>query len=109
MNGFALQDLLPHIEQNLADQSQGLRRATLRLLLVFEQPRTRSEDDMTAAGPSDVLARMLRIDSAVLTLDSGHAAAAGIESIKVAIEFNRVPDILLAAVIRSLLGVLNVR
>ena len=58
---------------------------------------------------SVVFATFLKIERAVLTLESGRAGAVAVSGIVNLIEYKRIPTILLPAVTRCLLGVLCIK
>lgn len=106
--GCGVQEIVPVLEENLRSRSQPLRRETLRVLTAFEQPSLSAKDGQKAAA-SDVLQRLLKIESAPIAMESGRPAAVSLEQLKAALEFNQVPEFLVAPLVSSLLGLLNIR
>lgn len=104
-----MQALLPLVVVNLSSRSQAKRKATLGLLSHFQQPSAQALSSTEEGEPSPILSLLLSVEIQHSFLSSSKSAPAAIEKIQTAFEYRRVPDLLIEATVRSLLGFLNIR
>ncbi|PRW58885.1 small subunit processome component 20-like protein [Chlorella sorokiniana] len=110
-----LQELLPLLAPNLSAASQPLRRETLRVLCCFTQPAMQTpagaEEPPKDAPPQpcDALQQLLVLESRQQGVDGGRPSVVALGRMRNYLEYRRLPDWLVPAVIHELLGVLHIR
>ena len=97
-----MQDLCNRLEANLTSRSQLVRRDTLRLLSYFHQ-------DTSQPTGETIFDKLVKVESATLSLNSEGSMITAIESLKAGIEFHTIANDLIPIVIRALIGALNIR
>jgi hypothetical protein len=102
--GPLLQALLPGLAPNLSSRSQAMRRETLALLAAFTQPTGPGQEVA-----SEALTSLLKLERSQSMLSGGRATPVAIDNLRTAFEFKKLPAILVEPVVRSLLGILNIR
>lgn len=86
-----------------------MRRATLGLLTRFHQPAATHISANEVGGPSTVLHALQGLEAQHAALSNSKSAPAAIEQLQTAFEFKKIPTLLVDPVVRSLLGLLNIR
>ena len=94
------------MERNLNSRSQAVRAATLQLLTSFQKSRT---DGRTDEDAETVEEKLLKIETAPLSVSSAGMMTTLLEGLKARLEFNTVPSQKIAMVVRALMGALNIR
>ena len=118
--------LLPLFQDRLSSPAQSLRQAVLRLLCAFDQPLesvgeapsgqaealappAAKAGPKASKNPCSALRDLLTIESAACTMENGRRAAMLLTNLKVGFEYRKVPEVLIAATVHALLGLLAVR
>ncbi|KAL4860053.1 Small subunit processome component 20 [Chlorella vulgaris] len=110
-----LQELVPLLAPNLSASSQPLRRETLRALCCFPMPHmlaAAGSEDGAKGVPQpacDALEQLLALESRQQGADGGRPAVVALGRMRNYLEYKRLPDWLVPAIVHALLGVLHIR
>ena len=106
MYGVLAQEICSALERNLNSRSQAVRAATLQLLTSFQESRPEGRTDEDA---ETVEEKLLKIETAPLSVSSAGMMTTLLEGLKARLEFNTVPSQKIPMVVRALMGALNIR
>jgi U3 small nucleolar RNA-associated protein 20 len=108
-----LASLAPLLAPNLGSPAAPLRVETLRVLCAFEQPALQAvgaEAGAAAAGQAcDALPQLLQLESRPPGADAGRQGCVALGRVRTYLEYRRLPEALVGAVVQELLGVLHIR